>query len=147
MTTRPYTDEDLHAEAARQLANLPEHLDTDRVGQEMCGAEIPSLLPPAEADGAEGPHWDDDVLTDEEFDEAERAVHGLIKGAADLSEWAIDIGADGLEPLGSVLSMQTSTGPLVRIHFAVRPDMPEAMRNALVEGIAIEIAKYLPGDD
>ena len=139
MTDRPYTDDDLRAEAARQLANLPDHLDADRVGQEMCGAEIESMLPPAEADGAEGAHWED-VLDDDRFDEAERAVHKLIKGAADTSRWAVDLGADGLEPSHEhVITLNADSGseerPIARIHFAFEPGMPEEMRTALVEGI------------
>ncbi|MFI2033696.1 hypothetical protein ACH470_03190 [Streptomyces bottropensis] len=141
MTDRPYTDDDLRTEAARQLANLSGHLDADRVGQEMCGAEIESR--PTKTDVAEGAHWED-VLDDAQFDEAERAVHALIKGAADVSEWAINLGADGLEPLPEQLSAQTDNGPWFRLHFAVRPDMSDDMRRALVEGVAVEIAKHFP---
>lgn len=143
MIDRPYTDDDLRAEAARQHAALTEDPDFMGVGEQMQDTEIESLLPPAEADGAEGPHWDE-LLDEDQFNEAQRKIHDLINGAADVSEWAVDIGADGLEPLDAALSMQTSTGPLVRIHFAVRPDMPDDMRNALVEGLGMEIAKYLP---
>ncbi|MEU0671322.1 hypothetical protein ABZ330_00220 [Streptomyces sp. NPDC006172] len=145
MTDRPYTDDDLRAEAARQHAALTEDPDFMGVGEQMQDTEIPSLLPPAGADGAEGPHWDE-LLDEDQFDEAQRKIHALITGAADVSEWAVNLGADGLEPLDSLLSMQTNTGPLVRIHFAVRPDMPEAMRRALIEGVGMEIAKYLPQD-
>lgn len=59
----------------------------------------------------------------------------------DLSEWAINLGADGLEPLPEQLSAQTDNGPWFRLHFAVRPDMPDDMRRALVEGVGVEIAK------
>lgn len=64
--------------------------------------------------------------------------------SADLSEWGAELAVDSLEPLNSSLSMETSTGPLVRIFFAVRPDMPEEMRTSLVEGLGMEIAKYMP---
>ncbi|CAM5591506.1 hypothetical protein [Streptomyces purpurascens] len=144
MSDLPYTDDDLRAEAARQHATLTEDPDFVGVGEQMQDTEIPSLLPPAEADGAEGPHWDE-LLDEDQFDEAQRKIHDLINGAADVSAWAVDIGADGLAPLDSVLSMQTKTGPLARIYFAVRPDMPGEVRTALVEGVGEEIAKYLPG--
>lgn len=147
MTARPYTDDDLRAEAARQHAVLTEDPDFMGVGEQMQDTEIESMLPPAAAAeaGAEGPHWDE-VLDEDQFAQAQRKIHDLINGAADVSGWAVDIGADGLEPLDAALSMQTNTGPLVRIHFAVRPDMPDEMRHALVEGVGMEIAKYLPQD-
>ncbi|MFJ4649501.1 hypothetical protein ACIP6Q_39205 [Streptomyces bobili] len=66
---------------------------------------------------------------------------------ADLSRWATEIGAAGLAPMDAALSMQTSDGPLVRILFAVRPDMPDDMRTSLVEGLGMEIAKYFPTAD
>lgn len=125
MTHHPYTDDDLRAEAARQHAALTEDPDFMGVGEQM---------------DDEG--WRS--LSADDFDAAQRSIHDLITGAADISEWAIDLGADGLEPLDAMLNMQTQTGPLVRIHFAVRPDMPEEMRTALVEGVGMEIAKYLP---
>jgi len=143
MNDRPYTDDDIRTEAARQLADLSDHLDADRVGQQMCGAEIESMLPPAEADGAEGAHWED-VLNDEQFDEAERAVHTLIKGAADVSEWAINLGADGLEPSDDhVITLDGDGKPIARIHFAFEPGMPDDMRTALVQGIGQAIDAHL----
>lgn len=126
MTDRPYTDDDLRTEAAAQHAAALRDPDFMGIGEQMEGDEP----------------WQS--LGEDDFDAAQRAVDALLTKAADVSEWAIDIGADGLEPLGSVLSMRTVDGPLVRIHFAVRPDMPEEMRNALVEGLGMEIAKYLP---
>ncbi|MFC8986895.1 hypothetical protein [Streptomyces sp. NPDC057115] len=143
MSDRPYTDDDLRAEAARQHAGLTEDPDFVGVGEQMQDTEIDSLLPPEEADGAEGPHWDE-LLDEDQFDEAQRKIHHLISHAADVSEWAINLGADGLEPLFETLSAQTDNGPWFRLHFAVRPDMPDDMRRALVEGIGMEIAKHFP---
>lgn len=65
-------------------------------------------------------------------------------GPVDLSEWATEIGTDGLEPLASSLSMRGTPGPIARILFAVRPDMPEALRDHLVMGVGEQIAKFLP---
>lgn len=133
MTDQPYTVADLLAEAARQHKNAVEDPDFSGVGEQMEGHKIPSR-----GDF----QWDQ--LAEDDFYKAMRAIDDLIGKAADVSRWAVDIGDDGLEPLDSVLSMQTTGGPLVRIHFAVRPNMPDDMRNALVEGLAMEIAKYLP---
>lgn len=142
MTDRTYTDADLHHEAARQLAGRPDHLDSDRVGQEMCGAEIASLLPPAEADGAEGAHWED-VLNANGFDEAERAVHGLITGAADTSRWAVDLGADGLETSDYEVTLGNAAGPFVRLHLAFHPSMPEHDRRRFHTGLKHDITNAL----
>ena len=46
MTDRPYTDDDLRAEAARQHAALTEDPDFMGVGEQMQDQEIESLLPP-----------------------------------------------------------------------------------------------------
>jgi hypothetical protein len=145
MTDRPYTDDDLLAEAARQHVALTEDPDFMGVGEQMQGSEIESLLPPEEADGAEGPHWDE-VLDEDQFSDAQRRIHGLISSAADVSEWAVHLGADGLEPLPEQLTAHTDYSPWFRLHFAVRPDMPDDMRRALVEGVAVEIAKHFPTD-
>lgn len=148
MTDQPYTDTDLRAEAARQHAVLTDDPDFMGVGEQMEDATVDHT-----DDGETSLTWGELLVPQgagvsfEAFGNAQRKIHDLIQDAADLSQWAVDIGADGLEPLDSVLSMQTSTGPLVRIHFAVRPDMPEDMRNALVEGLAMEIAKFLPQTD
>lgn len=150
MTDRPYTDDDLRAEAARQLANLSDHLNADRVGQEMCGAEIESQTPKPDEDGDDAPvakGWEwDEVLDDEQFGKAERAVHGLINGAADVSKWAINLGADGLEPSTEHAISVDAGRPIARIHFAFEPDMPDEMRTGLVEGIGDSINDAL-GDD
>jgi hypothetical protein len=128
MTDRPYTDDDLRIEAARQHVALTEDPDFMGVGKQMDDEEWRSL-------------------SADDFTDAQRRIHGLISSAADVSEWAINLGADGLEPLPEQLSAQTDYGPWFRLHFAVRPDMPDAMRRTLVEGVAFEIAKFFPTPD
>lgn len=143
MTDQPYTDEDLRTEAARQHATLTEDPDFMGVGEQMQDQEIESLLPPEEADGAEGPHWDE-VLDEDQFDEAQRKIHSLISHAADVSEWAVDLGADGLEPSDDhVITLGADEKPIARIHFAFEPGMPEEMRTALVQGIGQVIDAHL----
>jgi hypothetical protein len=145
MTALPYTDDDLRAEAARQHAVLTEDPDFVGVGEQMQDSEIESLLPPAEADGAEGPHWDD-VLDEDQFHEAQRAVHRLISHAADVSRWAVNLGADGLEPDDHTFQLGTQgTGdndpevPFVRLHFAFHPDATADER----DHFAIKLAKII----
>jgi hypothetical protein len=134
VTNRPYTDTDLRAEAARQHATLIEDPDFMGVGEQMQDQEVTP-------DG--GVAWDD--FRDETFEAAQRSIHDLIASAANVSEWAVNLGADGLEPLPEQLSAQTDNGPWFRLHFAVRPDMPDDMRRALVEGVGAEIAKHFGG--
>ncbi|MFI1728224.1 hypothetical protein ACH40E_03080 [Streptomyces acidicola] len=145
MTDRPYTDDDLRHEAARQHKNLTEDPDFMGIGEGMDGTPIPSTVVDLEPDTSEplemSRTWDQ--LGEDDFDAAQRAIDDLLTNAADVSEWAVNLGADGLEPIDAQLTADTGDRPLFRIHFAVRPDMPDDMRTALVEGLAVEIAKYL----
>ncbi|MGD6750960.1 hypothetical protein [Streptomyces sp. BH105] len=144
MTERPYTDDDLRSEAARQYATLAEDPDFMGTGEQMQDAIVEST-----DDGTcarqtwhgllVAPTPDDEY---EAYGEAQKQIHDLINGAAEISEWAIHLGADGLEPLPEQLSAQTGNGAWFRLHFAVRPDMPDDMRRALVEGVGREIAKF-----
>jgi hypothetical protein len=146
MTDLPYTDEDLRAEAARQHYTATTDPDFMGIGEQMDGSFIDStVVDPDPERGTEpvtGRTWDQ--LPGEQFGEAQRAIDDLLGKAADVSEWAVNLGADGLEPLDAQLTLDAGDAPLCRIHFAVRPDMPDDMRLALVEGIGAEIAKYFP---
>ncbi|GHA95257.1 hypothetical protein GCM10010330_56760 [Streptomyces tendae] len=141
MTERPYTDTDLRAEAARQHATLTEDPDFMGVGEQMEAAWVPSVE--TTEDGS-GRTWkqllvvEDETGDDEDYaayDEAQRKIHALIRGAADVSEWAVNLGADGLEPSTEHEITLNAGRPIARIHFAFEPSMPEEMRTDLVEGI------------
>lgn len=141
---RPYSDEDLRAEATRQHRNLIEDPDYIGVGEQMMDAEVESLLPPDEADDAEGPHWGEILQDEDEFNEAQSAIHGLIRRAANTSAWAIDIGADGLEPDNErALVFQVNGKPFARVHFAFAPDLPDDARDDLVLTIGEELRDRL----
>lgn len=132
MTERPYTDDDLRAEAARQHATLAEDPDFVGVGEAMEDREVTP-------DG--GVEWGD--FSDETYDAAQRSIHGLIVGAADVSEWAVNLGADGLVPYDGQLTLDGADKPFARIHFAFDSGTPEEMRMALVQGVGSAIARYL----
>jgi hypothetical protein len=121
MSDRPYTDDDLRAEAARQHATLTEDPDFVGVGEQMDDEEWRSL-------------------NADDFDAAQRSIHDLINGAADVSEWAVNLGADGLEPSPHVINLDGDNGPFVRIHFAFHPDMPERDRQRFGLAFAQAIA-------
>ncbi|WP_406444460.1 hypothetical protein OHB14_36495 [Streptomyces sp. NBC_01613] len=146
MPDRPYTDEDLRTEAARQLATSMEDPDFMGIGEQMDGAFIDSTVvdPDESGQGREpitGTTWDQ--LAPHEFGEAQREIDDLLGKAADVSEWAINLGADGLQPDGHVVTLGADDKPIARIHFAFEPDMPDDMRTALVEGIGEAIADAL----
>ncbi|NJA56705.1 hypothetical protein [Streptomyces sp. NEAU-H3] len=130
MTELPYTEADLRDEAARQHAALTDP-DFMGVGEQMQGQEVTPMG---------GVAWDD--FSDETFDAAQRSIHDLITGAADLSEWAVELGADGLEPDEAHLDTHP-TRPLARIHFAFDPDTDEDTRIALIKGVGAAIAQFL----
>lgn len=127
-TPTPYTAADLRAEAARQHYELTRDPDYCGVGEQMEDKVIPSRQ---DSDGTE---WDE--LGEGDFDTAQRTVHDLIDGAADVSAWAVDLGADGLEPSANAITLDGDDKPLARIHFAFSPDMDEATRAAFAARLA-----------
>ncbi|NEE12019.1 hypothetical protein G3M58_36880 [Streptomyces sp. SID7499] len=133
MTDLPYTDEGLRAEAARQHRTLTEDPDFVGVGEQMVDEAIaPDCVQ----------MWGD--LPEDDYDTAQRKIHDLINGAADVSEWAVNLGADGLQPSNEhAITIDGNGAPIARIHFAFEPDMPDEMRNALVEGLGGAIADAL----
>ncbi|MGY1579190.1 hypothetical protein [Streptomyces sp. MN13] len=147
-TDHPYTDDDLRAEAARQHATLTEDPDYMGVGERMEDAWVPSVE--TTEDGS-ARTWKQLLVTEDGDDEdytaygeAQEKIHALINGAADVSEWAIDLGADGLEPSADhAITINGNNRPIARIHFAFESDMPEEMRTALVEGLGEAIADAL----
>lgn len=113
-----YTDEDLLTEAAKQHHAATTDPDFTGVGEQM----------------------DDDMWralnNQDDFDEAQRKIHGLISNAADLSGWAVALGSEGLVPDGHVISISADESPLMRLHFAFSPELSEEDRDRLVMGIA-----------
>lgn len=124
MTDHPYTDEDLRAEAARQHATLTEDPDFMGVGERMEDQEVTP---------GGGVSWND--FSEETYDTAQRSIHDLINGAADVSEWAINLGADGLEPDEHQFTLCTDEKPIIRVHFAFAPELSDAARDAFVQGL------------
>jgi len=147
VTDRPYTDDDLRTEAARQHYVATIDPDFMGIGEQMDGRFISSSVDdPDPEQGTEpvtGRTWDS--LNPEEFGKAQRAIDELLGKAADVSTWAIDLGADDLEPSDEhVITIQGNGRPIARIHFAYEPGMPDDMRTSLVEGIGAAIAQHLP---
>jgi len=142
----PYTDADLRAEAARLHAQSSAEPDEGLVGELMERGYVPSVETSEdgsartwaellEPDGEETP----------EYADAQSAVTELIKGAADVSAWAVQLGADGLQPGARHIDIGWNNGPLMaRLHFAFAPDMPQEERDQYVTDIADAIAGTVP---
>ena len=118
MTDRLYTDDDLRAAAALMhyaMTTEPNPTDADAV---LSGH----------------PAWANVEVGGDEEDQLRESVVELVSGAADVSEWAVNLGADGLEPCDQVLNVGAEQR--ARIHFAFAPDMSEADRRDLISEIA-----------
>lgn len=136
MTDLPYTDEDLRAEAARQYYISTTDPDFMGIGEQMDGAQIASRY--QGDDDADGITWDE-ALTREEFGTAQRAIDDLLGKAADVSEWAVDLGADGLTPVEHSITVGTPDDPQIRIHFAFAASQTPEQQAAFVNAIAHRI--------
>ncbi|WP_200309146.1 hypothetical protein [Streptomyces adelaidensis] len=138
MTELPYTDDDLRTEAASQHKALTEDPDYTGIGEAMDDDIVPSTEPGG------GKTWATLLLDDAAFDEARDQISDLISKAADVSRWAVGLGADGLQPSDEhVITIGADDKPIARIHFAFEPGMPEEMRTALVQGIGQAIDAHL----
>ncbi|MFI2078625.1 hypothetical protein [Streptomyces triculaminicus] len=116
-----YTEDDLRTEAAAQYAAALQDPDSMGIGEQMTDQTWRSL-------------------NEDDFDTAQRAVGDLLTSAADVSEWAINLGADGLVPDEHELGFNAGDRPIVRIHFAFAPDLPDDIRDGLVVGIGEALA-------
>lgn len=130
MTDQPYTEDDLRVEAAKQLATLTEDAEFVCIGERMEGSPIAS---------AEDSHWDQ--LDDDQFDTAQRRIDTLISRAADLSAWAVELGADGLEPSADTASLKVGDRTLVRVHVAFERGLSDALRREFIASLGESIAE------
>lgn len=125
MTDSPYTNADLRAEAARQLALSTEDPDFMGIGERMEGSKIPSR----------GDYqWDQ--LDDADFDNAQRGIDDLLTDAADVSEWAIALGAAGLKPIKTHGSATVGSGWDVAIQIATSPNLTDDAQQQLAAEIS-----------
>ena len=132
MTDQPYTDDDLRAEAARQLRTATEDPDFSGISEQMEGHKIRSR-----GDF----QWDQ--LGDSDFDRAQRAIDDLLGDAADVSEWAVNLGADGLEPEDHSITIKGDGQPVVRVHFAFASRLSDDAREAFVAAVGKVTAREM----
>lgn len=131
MTDLPYTDADLHHEAARQLKNATEDPDFMGIGEQMDYTPIQSSFVDPDPEQGTKPlsfrTWNQ--LSHGDFGNAQRAIDDLLGKAADVSEWAVNLGADGLQPDPRALDAGKSR---IRVHFAFAPDISDSDRADLI---------------
>jgi len=121
MTGRPYTDDDLRAEAARQIKHTLDNLDTD------------GLLEASTYELGDGQRWEQ--LDERDWREALREVDELLDSAADVSRWAIDLGAGGLTPRATHGWLSTTGSWEVAVQIATSDELTESARNELIAEI------------
>lgn len=125
MPDQPYTQDDLRTEAARYVGDYD-------------GVEILTAM----ADREPWVHLGNDA-----FNDAYTEVVHLAHLAADTSEWAVHLGADGLEPDSHHLQLGIDPGtgdePRVRIQFAFAPEMTGPERDAFVVALSKVVAENL----
>lgn len=142
---RPYTDADLRAEATRQHYLATIDLDFMGIGEQMAGTPVSSMAVDLEDEIGEPlvlcKTWDQ--FSRDDFDAAQRAIDDLLSGAADVSGWAINLGADGLVPHGAVVE-QGAGEYRMRLHFAFSPALPEETRCRLVAAVERELSGDWP---
>lgn len=142
MTDRPYTDEDLRAEAARQHLVLTEDPDFMGVGEAMEDRYVESTFVDGdedEPDGETGSTWGELLPYNHDdgnaYNAAQRAIHDLINGAADVSEWAIQLGAAGLTPHPAMAWQSTTGGYDVAVQVATTRMLTDDARDELITEI------------
>lgn len=133
----PYTDNDLRTEATRQYAEVLDFPDRLEVGDEMQGQPIASTVVDLEPETGEplemSRTWGQ--LSGDGFHTSRNEVHKLLEGAADVSQWAINLGADVLVPSEHHVDIDCEGVLAVRIHYAFHMDLPQHLREAFIAAI------------
>ncbi|NJP71919.1 hypothetical protein [Streptomyces sp. C1-2] len=127
MTDRPCTDDDLRAAAALMhyaLTTEPNPADADAV---LSGH----------------PAWANVEVGSGEEDDLRESVVELVSGAADVSEWAVNLGADGLKPDEHQLTWSAGQQPIVRVHFAFHDGMSAEARDYLVTAVGEAVGEEM----
>ncbi|WP_432010145.1 hypothetical protein [Streptomyces cucumeris] len=131
MTDRPYTDADLRAEAASCLSALSIRPTPQDIRRSLPDTYIDSHRTP---DSGRDATWAD-VVGEDGLDAPAGEIHALVEGAADVSGWAIQLGADGLRPVTHELTWSAGPQPIVRVHFAFHGGVSDEARDYLVQAV------------
>ncbi|MGW7597298.1 hypothetical protein [Streptomyces antimycoticus] len=135
MTNHPYTNADLRATAAEFVATAIREITPSEIADRMDRNYVQSTNP---GDG-NGRTWAQLLnrgdLDTTEFLAARQQVDDLIRDAADVSEWAIQLGAANLTPHPAMAWQSTSGRYNVAVQVATANDLIPAARDELIAEI------------
>lgn len=121
-----YTEEDVRAEAARQYKEILSDSGYTSVGERMDGES----------------RWRG--LDDDDWDKAANAVEDLLDKVADLSRWAVDMGAEALVPAMEEVTIRDNTGrAIMRVHFAFEPELTRESQTSVMGSVAQHLSNTL----
>ncbi|MCQ8831840.1 hypothetical protein [Streptomyces malaysiensis] len=132
MTDHPYTNADLRATAAEVVATAIREITPSEIADRMDRNYVQSTNP---GDG-NGRTWEQllngDGLDTTEFLAARQQIDDLIRDAADVSEWAIQLSAASLTPHPAMAWQSTTGGYDVAVQVATANDLIPAARDELM---------------
>jgi len=127
MFNPPYTNDDLRREAARQYAEIVSMPDLLEVGDEMRPRPIASTS----GDTPEtATTWGQ--LSGDDFHDARNEVQELLDDVADMSRWAVDLGACGLRYTSELAWGRGGDAWDLAVQIAHRPGLNPQLHEAIV---------------
>ncbi|MET9073925.1 hypothetical protein ABZX95_17495 [Streptomyces sp. NPDC004232] len=134
MSDRPYTEDDLRTEAARQYAEVLRSPDWLEVQGEMQGTPIPSTTT------GQVVRWHE--LPGDDYHDAVNAVQELLEDAPDLSRWAVDLGACCLTKTTN-LAWGHGDNWALAVQIAHRRGVDDELHTALVDAVRAAVRSIL----
>lgn len=129
MTDRPYTDDDLRAEAASLLraARDPETFEVNIEGHKI----------PSRGDF----QWDQ--LGDDDFHDADRDITEHVEYAVDLNRWSVDLGANNLHATSELAWGRGGDAWDLAVQIAHRPCLKDDLREEITAAIRSAVNQVL----
>ncbi|MFD5566595.1 hypothetical protein [Streptomyces cadmiisoli] len=138
MFNLPYTNDDLRREAARQYAEIVSKPDLLEVGDEMRTRPIAST---AGGKPEKATTWTQ--LSGDEFHDARNEVQELLDDAADVSRWAVDLGACGLRFTSELAWGRGGDAWDLAVQIAHRPGLSNELREAITAAVRGAVNRVL----
>lgn len=130
MTDLPYTDADLRTEAALCLSALSIFPNVGDITRHLPDAYVESLRNAERIRNTWG-----DLLDNAGITKAARAINDLVAGAAEVSEWAVNLGAAQLTPQPTMGWYCTTSGWDLAVQIATSDDLTDTKRAELLAEI------------
>lgn len=125
-----YTEEDLLAEAA-SVINAAIPVDRSEVDGSMVIGEVESTR----TEMGDFMTWPQLLPDEDEFEEAVAKVHAMVTEAADTSQWAVEMGRDGLEAESMQLTIDVGEHK-TRLYFAFSKGISYEDRASICMGLS-----------